>query len=77
MAEVLWTLLFIGAGLLWVGLVYAGLSSYVSGREDRRWPVWKVLLRGGHEQDEAAISLSRGMPLSGENCECRPASEGS
>ncbi len=67
MAEVLWALFFVGVGLLWVVLVYAGLSSYGSRREDQFWPVWKVLLCGDRESEEAARSRSS---------ECRSGEEG-
>lgn len=48
----MWTLFFVVAGLLWVGLLYVSLISYGAGDADRRWPAWKVLLHGEKEFGE-------------------------
>jgi hypothetical protein len=77
MVEVLWALFLIGAGFLWVGLVYVSLSSSGLWDADQHWPVWEVLLRGGREREGVGSSRPHELPLNDENCECGPASEGS
>lgn len=58
MVGALWVLFFVGAGVLWVVLIYASLSS--SGDLDGHWPVCKVLLRGDREWErEQAVYSER------------------
>ncbi|MGB3634349.1 MAG: hypothetical protein WA982_09940 [Rubrobacteraceae bacterium] len=67
MVEVLWTLFLIGVGVLWVALIFLGWNSSGVRYADERWPVWKVLLRGGHEQrEEREDPKSPELPARGE-----------
>lgn len=77
MVEVLWALFFIGAGVLWVALIFLGWNSSGVGDADERWPVWKVLLRGGHERgEEGENPRSAELSARGEPSGCGSGTEG-
>lgn len=60
MVGALWVLFFVGAGVLWVVLIYASLNSSVTEDVDGHRSVWKVLLRGDREWErEQAVYSER------------------